>query len=122
MSKEKLESFKVGDAFKNPVGVQQKKRKDEPAPEAAESTSLGFARIERILEQEDPEKVGAALDRMQEQLTNFHDAAGTNKDKSAATKALAAVKHAAELLGLLFETKANLVAQAQQPNKGGGKK
>jgi hypothetical protein len=108
MAKEKLESFKAGDTQKK-ASVRSPSKKAEPA--APESRSLGFRRIEGIIEKEDPARLSASLSKIHKDLEDFEKAAKSPKDKAAAKKARAAVERTADLMDYLFQTKAALQTQ-----------
>jgi hypothetical protein len=104
MSDKKLESFKIGDKQKPRVkATSSAATKAEPAPE---TQTLGFARIEGILDKETPQEVGKSLARLLDQLAELDSRSKTPKEKSSAKKARAAVERTIDLLDYLFRTKA----------------
>ena len=104
MADEDLKSFKIGDMQGGPRAAPVKpKQAAEPTPE---SQSVGFARIEKLLEAETPDAVTTQLTSILGNLEQFDSDATTPKDKSASKKAIAAVERAADLMDYLFQTKA----------------
>jgi hypothetical protein len=102
VAKEKLETFKAGDAQKKARTTA--KRADEAKP-GASAQSLGFRRIENILEQEEPGAISQSLNKIHNDLEALESTAKSNKEKAAAKKALMAVERAADLMDYLFQTK-----------------
>lgn len=100
MSNSDLKSFKISDQTKQPVDRPRAKAagKADAAP-----PSVGFPRIEAVVESGDLGGLGDRLAVLQEMARN-----GSNKDKLAAKKAAAAYERASALLGYLLETKARL--------------
>ena len=111
MADKTLEPFKISDTRKPSVSSP---KKSEVATTAAESPSLGFRRIEGILEREEPATVRASLDKLREGLTQWAAGASTNRDKAAAKKAIVAVDRTSELMDFLYKTKESLVQDALQ--------
>jgi hypothetical protein len=107
MSEKKLESFKIADTRKPGVTTPTPARA-EPAA-SPESQSLGFKRIEGLLESDEPAAVRQNLESLKGELTKLEKDATGNKDKAAAKKALAAVDRAAELMDFLYKTKASML-------------
>jgi hypothetical protein len=106
MTDKKLEPFKIGDTQK-PGVARPKKGSDKPA-ETPQSQSVGFARIEKILENDDAGTMGENLSKLIHSLEEFEKKATTNKDKASAKKAIVAVERTADLLDYLFQTKASM--------------
>jgi len=106
MADEKLESFKIGDSHRPGMSAPASKG-GKPADEAITS-SLGFARIEELLEKEPPEQVGQSLNEIMSKLEELRDSADSNKVKAGATKALAAVERTVDLMDYLYQTKQQL--------------
>lgn len=104
--KEELKSFKAGE--KQRPGVEQPKaaKRTREQEQLHQEASLGFDRIERILEDEDPSEVISSLQALHESLAEVSDHATTPREKSEAGKALAAVERTSDLLNYLFEVKA----------------
>ena len=112
MSDKDLESFKIGDTHQtgisNPVGAGVATDSgDDDAP------SVGFERIETVLENETPETIGEKLTAMISDLEQFEGEASAQKDKLAAQKAIAAIERVADLMDYLFQTKSDLQANAE---------
>lgn len=104
---EKLESFKIGDTQQ--PGVKKAKKGDNAERQAeSEAASLGFRRIETILEDDDAATVSENLSNLLQNLETFEKQAKSNRDKAAAKKAIIAVERAADLLDYLFQTKSAL--------------
>lgn len=107
MTGKKIESFKIGDTHREgmskPVQTTAASRAAEQKPE---SFSLGFSRIEGMLEKEDPVEVGEALSKILKDLEDLNERATSNKEKLAVKKASAAVERAVDLMDYLFQTKA----------------
>lgn len=103
MAKKKLESFKAEQ-------VQGKKPlpRRESKAEETKSQSVGFARIESLLDKEDPAKVGSALTVLHESLGRIEAAAKANREKLQAQKARAGVELAIDMMDYLYQTKAQL--------------
>jgi hypothetical protein len=107
MTDKKLESFKIGDTQK--AGVSRPGRAAQTDDRAeSEAHSLGFRRIETILEEDDTGAVSEGLNALLQKLEEFQSAATTNRDKAAAKKAIVAVERTADLLDYLFQTKASM--------------
>jgi len=104
MSDKDLKSFKIGDSQRAGISspVSSKDGAEEPSPE---SQSVGFARIEKILEDETPETIGEKLQTLISSIETFGNDATTNKDKLAAEKAVGAVEKVVDLMDYLFQTK-----------------
>jgi hypothetical protein len=100
----KLESFKIGDTQQ--AGVR--KAGVAPGPtreEQSEAASLGFRRIETILEENDAAAVTESLGNLLQNLEAFEKRAKNNREKAAVKKATIAVERTADLLDYLFQTK-----------------
>ncbi len=109
MAKNELDSFKIAETRK--PGVSAPKKGEAAAP-AGEAQSLGFKRIEGLLEREDRATVQASLSRLKESLATLERGAKAAKDKAAAKKAIAAVDRAGELMNFLYDTKDSLARTA----------
>lgn len=108
MADKKLESFKIGDTHHKPT-VSAPRRMPEPSREQqSEAASLGFLRIERVLENEQPGDVAAALSDILRRLEAHLEQATTQRAKAEAKKAIAAVERSADLMDYLFRTKESL--------------
>ena len=118
MSEQKLESFKIGDKHKPRVASgatkEAKEAKEKSAEEPVETATLGFARIEGILDNEPAGAVAENLHRMLTVLTEREQEAKTAKDKAVFKRARAAVERTQELLAYLFQTKAAMLAAVEQ--------
>lgn len=103
MANKKLESFKAGQVQGKKPLPRRETKTDEP-----QSYSVGFARIESLLDKEDPAAVGATLSAIHKNLADLEDAAKSNRDKLQAQKARAGVELAIDMVEYLFHTKASL--------------
>ena len=104
MADKELKSFKIGDTQRPSVGSSGPAQ----GQEIVEATSVGFARIEQLLDSESPESVATQLTELLSTLESFQENASSNKDKAASKKAIAAVARSADLMDYLFQTKASL--------------
>lgn len=102
----KLSSFKVSSTQRPTVARPSKK--EAPAPP---SFSVGYEKIEKLLEAEDPGELVKGLQASLDKLQHVHDEAGTPKEKSAALRAIRAYELTLDLVEFLFRTKDSL----QQP-------
>ena len=102
MTKQDLKSFKISEQTKQPVDRARNKNAKE---EAAPPPSVGFPRIEALVETGDLGGLDQRLAVLQEMSRS-----GSNKDKLAAKKAAAAYERAQALLGYLLDTKARLAS------------
>jgi hypothetical protein len=105
MATDDLKSFKVGDKVKKPVEPPKPGAKAEPAPEPA---SVGFPRIEALVEADQVDLSG--LQARRAELEAMASRGKANKDRAAAKKAAVAYQRAEELIGYLLETKAKMVS------------
>lgn len=114
MSKEqKIEGFKIGDTHREgmsrpPAAVVPKKG---AAPAQKQAFSVGFARIEALLDNEDPVEVGKQLNEILIALDELQKRGGSNKEKLAMRRAVAAVERAVDLMDYLYQTKAAMEAE-----------
>ena len=104
MSEKKLETFKIGDT-RRPTVRPSTATRAKKAPEASEETSLGFQRIEKMLEDEEPEAVSARINDLLGRLEEFARGARTQREKAAVKKAIIAVERTADLLNYLYQVK-----------------
>ena len=111
MADDKLASFKIGEK-------QKPKVKSSPGGKAAKQTqanhTLGFARIEEILDHEVPGSVGARLAEILDDLDAGLAASTTPKDKSAYRKSRGALERTVDLLDYLFRTKEALQTRQKE--------
>jgi hypothetical protein len=103
MTKSDLKGFKISDQVKQPVDRARPKKEEAAAP----PPSVGFPRIEALVESGDLGGLAGRLEALRELAKS-----GSNKDKLAAKKAAGAYERAQALLSYLLETKARL-AQPQ---------
>ncbi len=103
-----IKSFKIGDSHRAGMTTPATKA-GKLGMEAAEATqSLGFTRIEGLLDDEDPVAVGDSLNAILKSLEELHAGASTNRDKLQAQKAMVAVEKAVDLMDYLYQTKESL--------------
>lgn len=107
MASDELKSFKVGDKVKKTVEPPRPGAKAEPATQVP---SVGFPRIEAVVEADQPDLTG--LQARHAELSALAAAAKANKDKAAAKKAALAYQRAQELIAYLLETKAKMTVDA----------
>lgn len=120
MSDSKLETFKVSERHKPRVKGGKAAKAEAPAPQA--EPTLGFARIEAVLDHEDPKQVQKSLAKLSHALDEVAGRAKGPKDRAEAKRARVAVERTTELLTYLFETKDQMLhALAAAENKQGSK-
>jgi len=107
MGDDELKNFKIGANHRQGMSAP-KTPVQKVGEEPADNVSLGFTRIESLLENEDPTKVGENLSHILESLGALKDESGTNRDKSQAQKAIGAVERAVDMLDYLYQVKAEL--------------
>ena len=105
MTDKKLETFKIGDHQK---AAQRTAAKKEKAAEEEQDATLGFTRIEAILDQETPDSVAKSMSSLLHALADFESKSSTNRDKAAAQKAIVAVELTVDLMNFLYQTKTQL--------------
>jgi hypothetical protein len=112
MAEEKLQTFKVSDRHKPRIdkGSQKKVGKEMVH-------TMGFARIEELLDKEPPGVVGQNLARLLDSLAAYEAEGKTPKHKAAAKKARAAVEKTIDLLDYLFRTKEAMLAKGAAAEK-----
>lgn len=104
---DELKSFKVSQAQKQKAAPARPKV--EQVEESPQKT-LGFARIEKLLETETRQSIQDKMTDLRQTLSAFADQAGANKDKASAKQAIQAVDLCRDLVNYLFDTKAELEA------------
>ncbi len=107
MTSEKLESFKISDTRKPFVASHGK---NAGAESPAETPTVGFRRIESMIESESDEQAFGVLGSIKSRLQAFASEATTNRDKTAAKKAIVAVDHVLNLVDFLYKTKDSMVS------------
>ena len=105
MEDKKLEPFKISDTRKPSV---HSPKKAESADEVVETPTVGFRRIEGILEKEEPGAVHANLAELKENLTTLLQNASNHREKAGAKKAIGAIDRTAELMDFLFKTRESM--------------
>ena len=101
MTKSDLKGFKISDQVKQPVDRARGKKADAAA--TTPPPSVGFPRIEAVVESGELGGFASRLDALKELAKS-----GSNKEKLAAKKAAGAYERAQLLLNYLLETKARL--------------
>ena len=112
MADKKMESFKIGESRKPSVSSPKRAQAQAAQRTDTEKFSLGFGRIEQILEADDAATVSEELNKILEALEQFERQAKTPKDKAAVKKAIVAIERTADLLDHLFQTKAAMQTTA----------
>lgn len=108
-----LKSFKIAET-KKPTVKSSATKTPKPEEEAKpENGTLGFARIEALLDQESPEHVQANLTALLDSLTNLETTARTPKAKAGVKRAKLAVERTQDLLTYLFKTKEAMQAAVE---------
>ena len=108
MAKEKMESFKIGDSHRQGMNAPAQKAGSAQQEAESASRSLGFTRIEELLENEDLDRVGDRLARILASLEEYQSGVSTQREKTAAQKAIAAVERTVDLMDFLYQTKSEL--------------
>ncbi|MBJ80563.1 MAG: hypothetical protein CMH60_04525 [Myxococcales bacterium] len=108
MGDDELKSFKISDTQRPTVGRATGGAGAEGGDAGIETQSLGFARIEKLLEDEDAASLEDKLTGIMGSLDEFEGQASSNKDKLAVKKGRIAVEKVADLMSFLFQTKADL--------------
>lgn len=116
MTKKKLETFKVADKHAPRVKPSQGAGKaDGDKPEAMEAPeTLGFERIEALLDNERPGDVQRSLVQLIDALDTYTADARNPKDRAQGKKAKMAVERTVDLLAFLFNTKEAMLASFTQ--------
>lgn len=109
MGDDEIKSFKIGDSHRQGLSAPAQKA-DETASASEASQSLGFTRIETLLDNDDPESVGASLNSVLQALSELEQNAPSNRDKLQAQKAIVAVEKAVDLMDYLYQTKQSMGA------------
>lgn len=117
MTKKKLETFKVGDKHAPRVKPSAGAHKGaQPVTDEPKET-LGFARIEEVLDASQPGDVQRSLVQLTDALDTYMSDNRGQKERSQAKRAKMAVERTIDLLAYLFETKeAMIVSLTQTPN------
>ena len=115
MSEKELETFKVGDRHAPRVKPSATASKAASEPAQSPQETLGFARIEELLDSAQPGDVQRDLVQLTDRLDTVMADARGHKEKSQAKRAKMAVERTIDLLAYLFETKEAMLAQFTQP-------
>lgn len=110
MTKKQLETFKVGDKHAPRVKPSAAASKGaHPATEEPKET-LGFARIEEVLDAAEPGDVQRSLVQLTDTLDTYMSDNRGQKERAQAKRAKMAVERTIDLLAYLFETKEAMIA------------
>lgn len=124
MTKKQLETFKVGDKHAPRVKPSAAHAKGaQPATEEPKET-LGFARIEEVLDAAKPGDVQRSLVQLTDTLDTYMSDNRGQKERAQAKRAKMAVERTIDLLAYLFETKEAMIAsltQSAAPSSAGKK-
>jgi hypothetical protein len=104
MTDEKLEAFKLGDEHRSGLSKPASKAKGSEIDRDM-SKSLGFQRIESMLEDEDPVEISQGLSELHRSVSELEMASATNRDKHEARKVMKAIELTGDLVDYLFQTK-----------------
>jgi hypothetical protein len=125
MSEKELETFKVGERHAPRVKPSATAAKTAAESVQSPQETLGFARIEELLDSAQPGDVQRDLVQLTDRLDTVMADARGQKEKSQAKRAKMAVERTIDLLAYLFETKEAMLAQFTQADapkaKGKGK-
>lgn len=105
-----LPSFKVGDLQGPPRVKDAKAGFKPPASEAEVQQSMGFLRIEALLDEGDPSDISSNFNTLLDTLESKAASAATPAQKHALGKAQGAVEKTADLLNYLLELQDDLKA------------
>jgi hypothetical protein len=108
MTKQAPSSFKISDQVKPQV-----KQASKPTADAPTAPSVGFPRIEALVEQANPDVSG--LQSRADQLRELEQKGGSPKIKAGAKRAVAAYARVLELVSYLLETKRKIQESAAAP-------
>ena len=114
MTKKKLETFKVAD--KHAPRVKPSAGAAKPAAESQEAhkETLGFARIEEVLDSAMPGDVQRSLVQLTDSLDTYMSDVRGQKERAQAKRAKMAVERTIDLLAYLFATKEAMIASLTQ--------
>lgn len=122
MTKEDLQSFKIGDTRSPGISQPKDPSRKRQHDQQHETASLGFTRIEKILEDEGSERMSQELGELHGKIKGYLEGASSQREQAHAKQALAAVERTADLMDYLFQTKASIEAnlgseQKTQPSR-----
>lgn len=106
MSGKKLESFKISETQKPTIKHSKKPASSREAE--SEKYSVGFRRIETLIEEQDPQEVSGVINDLLQKLEELQRSSRSKRDLAAIKKAIVAVERTADLLDYLFQTKASM--------------
>lgn len=110
MTKKQLETFKVADKHAPRVKPSPGAHKAPDKGQEAIKETLGFARIEEVLDAAAPGDVQRSLVTLNDTLDTYMSDARVQKDRAQAKRAKIAVERTIDLLAYLFETKETMIA------------
>ena len=113
MSSDELKSFKIGDSQPKRLTPTRKDAEAARKEAEAEAASVGFRRIEELLDDHDEDTVRAKLDGLESACSERLEAAKSHKDKAAAQKAQKAIVQVRGLIEHLFDIRRQ-IAEAEQ--------
>ncbi len=118
MSNKDLQTFKASDLQKPIKKGGTEKKAASPAQHDAkskkeESSSVGFESIEQTLDTMSHDAIKAQLAELIDQIEALGDQASNNRGKSEADKAIIAVERTMELLAYLYQTRDDILKEAQ---------
>ena len=105
MSDSDLKTFKIADTHQPTVTASASKRASQAAKE---NPTIGFQRLEKLLETETAETVDTKMNALLTDLSNLESQAESQKEKASAKRARAGVSQAHEMLLCLYETKTQM--------------
>jgi hypothetical protein len=114
MSDPKLPSFKAKDLQKQ---AQQRAPSAQPSSKKqnnAEHQTLGFARIEAMLDDEDPKEVLEGLMKIVERLNSYEAACSKPKEKAAAQKARKGLERGIAIVEYLYDVKIKMIESSKK--------
>jgi hypothetical protein len=115
-----LKSFKISETQKPKVKAPAKPKVEETSE--VEDTSLGFARIEALLDKDTPDDVRRNLGALLTSLNEHEAEAKSQKAKAGVKRAKVAVERTQELLDYLFQTKESMQQAVEASVQGSDKK
>lgn len=110
MSDEKLAAFRAGDRQKKRVGAAAK-----PSAQEEAHATMGFARIEHILDEVGADAAAARLRGLVDALTAREEGAKSARERGACRRARGAMERTMDLLDHLFATKQAMADGAGAP-------
>ena len=112
MTDKKLKTFKISDT-QRPMVSRSGMPQEQQQPE---SFSLGYEKIELLLETEDPNEVVSGMNRSLGSLQQVFENTRIQREKDAAIKSIRAYELTLDLLEFLFQTRTTLSLATSCPN------